>query len=92
MLVDTFSTKSPTSPDATLRFSTVVDKLLKAKSKVCFLSSKYILVPFMVVVPSFISVTTLSMSSLLPAIFALSATLESTINPSAIALLDCIPF
>ena len=46
VLDDTFSTKSPTSPDATLRFSTVVDKLLNAKSKVCFLSSKYILVPF----------------------------------------------
>ena len=71
---------------------TVVDILLNATFKDCFWSSKYILVPLILVVPLLTSVTTLSISSLLPAMFALSATLESTIKPSAIALLDCIPF
>ena len=93
VLVDTFSTNSPTSPDAICKFSTLVDKLLNATDNVCFLSSKYILVPFIVVLLSlFISVITLLISNLLPAILAPSATLESTIKPSAIALLDCIPF
>ena len=74
-----------------LVLSTVVFNVLNATSNVCFLSSKYIFELFIVVVLPLTSVITLSISSLLPDILALSDTILLTIKPSPIAL-AVIPF
>ena len=72
--------------------STCVFKLLKATSSDWFCSFKYILLDLIVVLLSLLtSVITLAISNLLPDILALSATLASTIRPSAIASEDFIP-